>query len=319
MLAAADRMVKFYAPWCGHCKRMAPILDELALEAGRQDVRLGKADCTVERALCTQWNVTGYPTVFMMHRELTWRHSGARDKAGLANALARIQQPAIDAVADAAELRDALDRAGKVSFFYAGAAGEEGTAALFAGAAESLKHVIDFVASDDPAAIAAAAPGQPAPFVAKMEDGEEPLVLGGSALRRMDRKALEHWMWCAPPMRGADASAQAPLTPPTCRRYRRFPLVSLVGGANFHELSKSERLLALLIVDPCEGAKSDDDTDCVRELTSAYLDAPAAAAFREVARARDASHLYMSFNFGLMNGRRWHAFAADHHVDAMPR
>ena len=229
--AAARRLLKFYAPWCGHCKRMAPILDELALEIGRPNVRLGKVDCTVEAALRARWNVTGYPTVILVHREHKWKYSGTRDRAGLADAVARVQRDAIAHADGAAELHDAFGRAGKASFFYAGAAGEAGAAGMFAAAAESLKHVVDFVASDAPDAIAAAAPDHAPPFVAKVEEGEKPLVLSAAALRRMDQKALEHWIW-----------------------FGRFPLVSLVGGANFVELSKSDCLLALLLVDPCQGA-----------------------------------------------------------------
>ena len=42
-------LVEFYAPWCGHCKRLAPILDEIADEV--EGVRIGKVDATVETAL----------------------------------------------------------------------------------------------------------------------------------------------------------------------------------------------------------------------------------------------------------------------------
>ena len=57
-------LVEFYAPWCGHCKRLAPILDEIAEEV--EGVSIGKVDATVETALRDQFSVKGYPTVLMM-------------------------------------------------------------------------------------------------------------------------------------------------------------------------------------------------------------------------------------------------------------
>ena len=49
-------ILKFYAPWCGHCKRLAPILEEVAIEtAGRMAV--GKIDCDREKELCREFDI----------------------------------------------------------------------------------------------------------------------------------------------------------------------------------------------------------------------------------------------------------------------
>jgi protein disulfide-isomerase-like protein len=62
ILVGADRtiFVKFYAPWCGHCKALAPDWKKLA---GEFDGHVGKIDCTIEQELCKAEGVKGYPTL----------------------------------------------------------------------------------------------------------------------------------------------------------------------------------------------------------------------------------------------------------------
>ena len=57
-------IVKFYAPWCGHCKHLAPVWDELH-EMHSSKLNVGKVDCTSDqgRALCQEYEVRGYPTL----------------------------------------------------------------------------------------------------------------------------------------------------------------------------------------------------------------------------------------------------------------
>uniref|UniRef100_A0A182J3K1 Thioredoxin domain-containing protein n=1 Tax=Anopheles atroparvus TaxID=41427 RepID=A0A182J3K1_ANOAO len=67
-IAKGVTVVKFYAPWCGHCMRLAPTWEQLAEKlAARADVTIAKVDCTVDgnKELCGDQDVNGYPTVFL--------------------------------------------------------------------------------------------------------------------------------------------------------------------------------------------------------------------------------------------------------------
>jgi len=59
-------LVKFYAPWCGHCKRMAPEFEKAAKRLASNDppVQLVNVDCTEEgKEVCSKFGVSGYPTL----------------------------------------------------------------------------------------------------------------------------------------------------------------------------------------------------------------------------------------------------------------
>jgi protein disulfide-isomerase-like protein len=56
--------IKFFAPWCGHCKRLAPTWEELgkALE-GEDGVEVATVDCTTNKATCGKADIRSYPTL----------------------------------------------------------------------------------------------------------------------------------------------------------------------------------------------------------------------------------------------------------------
>ncbi|XP_014470673.1 PREDICTED: thioredoxin domain-containing protein 5 isoform X2 [Dinoponera quadriceps] len=63
-ISSGHHFVKFYAPWCGHCQKLAPTWDELANSLRHDDaVSISKIDCTQYRSACGQFDIMGYPTL----------------------------------------------------------------------------------------------------------------------------------------------------------------------------------------------------------------------------------------------------------------
>lgn len=92
-------LVKFYAPWCGHCKRLAPEYEDAAQRLAGDDpaVPLAKVDCTNEsggKDICSQYEVQGYPTVKIFRNGQASEYDGGRDAESIVKKMRSMAGPA---------------------------------------------------------------------------------------------------------------------------------------------------------------------------------------------------------------------------------
>ncbi|KAH7427971.1 hypothetical protein KP509_10G069400 [Ceratopteris richardii] len=102
-------MVKFYAPWCGHCRAVAPEYARAAIELKASGAYLAKVDVTVESELAEQYDVRGLPTLLFFIDGKPKPYSYHRTSEALVAWIQRKVGPVITEVNSTSEAKTILE------------------------------------------------------------------------------------------------------------------------------------------------------------------------------------------------------------------
>ena len=79
-------LLDFWAPWCGPCSMVVPIVEEIARE--RSDIKVGKVNVDEEPELARQFGIVSIPTLVVMENgQITEQARGARSKKAILDML----------------------------------------------------------------------------------------------------------------------------------------------------------------------------------------------------------------------------------------
>ncbi|XP_071794780.1 protein disulfide-isomerase A3-like [Asterias amurensis] len=109
-------LVEFFAPWCGHCKKLAPEYEVAATALAKNDppVPLAKVDCTDEsggKDTCGKYGVSGYPTLKIFRNgAVSADYSGPRDSAGIVSHMKKMAGPLAKEISSVADMEKVLSK-----------------------------------------------------------------------------------------------------------------------------------------------------------------------------------------------------------------
>jgi len=112
LAAHAPLLVEFYAPWCGHCKKLAPEYAKAAGILAKDGLKIAKVDATVAKDLATTYAIQGFPTLkfFPSAGGAPVEYNGGRETADIVKWVKGKSGPATTTVASAADLEKLADR-----------------------------------------------------------------------------------------------------------------------------------------------------------------------------------------------------------------
>eukprot|EP00916_Digyalum_oweni_P012180 GHVL01020153.1.p1 GENE.GHVL01020153.1~~GHVL01020153.1.p1 ORF type:complete len:490 (+),score=133.25 GHVL01020153.1:63-1472(+) len=114
-------LVEFYAPWCGHCKKLEPEYEKAAqkLKEDGSTTVLGKVDATVETALKERFQITGFPTLKFFKNGEPVEYDGRREADGILEWIDTRSRPALQKVENSEKI-DEIKNDESVVFVYEG-------------------------------------------------------------------------------------------------------------------------------------------------------------------------------------------------------
>jgi protein disulfide-isomerase A1 len=180
-------LAEFFAPWCGHCKALAPEYEEAATILKEKGIPIAKIDCTEEADLCQEHGVEGYPTLKVFRGLKTVSpYQGARKSPAIVSYMTKQSLPAVS-VLELAALSDfkTSDKVVVVGYF---GADDKASNETFSALASELRDDYLFGAINDVAAAEAEGVKQPSVVLYKSFDEGKDIFS-----EKFEKEALLHF------------------------------------------------------------------------------------------------------------------------------
>ncbi|KAG6860234.1 hypothetical protein C0995_013840 [Termitomyces sp. Mi166 len=235
-------LVEFFAPWCGHCKALAPHYEEAATALKEKNISLANVDCVDQADLCQAHEVQGYPTLKVYKNGVPADYHGPRKADGIISYMIKQSLPAVSEVT--AANHEEFTKADKLVVLAYLPTSTSLPAPEFSAVAEQHRDDYLFGLTTDEEAAKAAGVTVPAVVVYRTYD--EPQSVYPYPVADAQSSDIKDWL-----------SELA------------IPVIDEVSGENYQIYATSPKPLAYLFLDPTSESK-DATIDNIRSVAKKY-------------------------------------------------